>query len=327
MTIRQTARSIALRLRSMHRIGGQRNRIPCESTELGDRLSATEEQLAELVEKFDLATQRLSDKDDTIADLRERLATSILNVYVSSPPSREAAFRIFDGAWSSSVPGCGLGGAGLFHDPRIKWFEQQCGGVKGKRILELGPLEGGHTYMLSQAGAASIMSIEANTFAFLKCLIVQNILKFNADFILGDFRPYLDTCTDRYDLLVASGVLYHMTEPVKLLQDMAKVSGSIGVWTHYYDADVILKRDDLKKKFESDPLVQHVGGRELISYKQSYVDALHWKGFCGGAAPTSYWLTKESIIGVLSDLGLKVVIGDDAREHPNGPPMTLYASR
>ena len=268
-------------------------------------------------------------------ELRERLSaaeqnppaeTSIFDVYVSSPPSREAAFRIFDGLWSCNVPGYGLGRVPQFDDESIRWCERQCGGFKGKRILELGSLEGAHTYMLSQAGAAAITSIESNTTAFLKCLIVQNALKFNADFMLGDFRPYLDTCTDTYDLLVASGVLYHMTEPVKLLQDMAKVSRSIYVWTHYYDADIILKRDDLRRKFDSQPRVQHFGGRRVILYEQSYLDALQWKGFCGGSAPTSYWLTKESILGVLSDLGFQVVMGPDF-QHPNGPAMMLFASR
>jgi SAM-dependent methyltransferase len=180
--------------------------------------------------------------------------------------------------------------------------------------------------MLSRAGAASVTAIESNTIAFLKCLIVQNALKFDADFMLGDFRPYLETCNDTYDLLVASGVLYHMTEPVKLLQDMAKVSRSIYIWTHYYDPDIILKRDDLKKKFESNPRVQHFGSREVVSYQQSYQEALQWKGFCGGSAPTSYWMTKESILGVLSDLGFQVVIGRDF-QHPNGPAMMLFASR
>jgi SAM-dependent methyltransferase len=253
-------------------------------------------------------------------------ATSILDAYVPSAPSREAAFRIFDGLWSCSVPGYGLGSVTQFDDDRIRWLERQCGGFKGKRILELGSLEGGHTYMLSQGGAASITSIEANTNAFLKCLIVQNALKFDADFMLGDFRPYLETCNDTYDLLVASGVLYHMTEPVKLLQDMAKVSRSIYIWTHYYDPDIILKRDDLKKKFESNPRVQHFGSREVVSYQQSYQEALQWKGFCGGSAPTSYWMTKESILGVLSDLGFQVVIGRNF-QHPNGPAMMLFASR
>ncbi len=270
------------------------------------------------------------------AELRNRLSeaeqnppdtTSILDAYVSSPPSREAAFRIYDGTWTSYVPGYGLGVTPLFDDGRIRWFERQCGGFKGKRVLELGPLEGGHTHMLSQAGAASITSIESSTIAFLKCLLVQNALKFHADFLLGDFRHYLDTCTVTYDLLVASGVLYHVTEPVKLLQDMAKVSSAIGIWTHYYDADIILAREELRRRFDSEPLVQLVGGREILAYKQRYLDALKSKGFCGGSAPTSYWLTKESILGVLSDLGFQVVIGDDTKDHPNGPAMTLFASR
>jgi hypothetical protein len=306
MAIKQIARSIMMRMPPIERTVLRRDQLLRECIELRHRLSATERE-----------------RDDLKKALAE---TSILDVYVSSIPNRENAFRIFDGAWSSNVPGFGLGGAGLFDDHRIKWWEQQCGGVEGKRILELGSLEGGHTYMLSQAGASSITSIESNTIAFLKCLIVQNALKFSADFILGDFRPYLDACTDTYDLIIASGVLYHMMDPVKLLHDMAKLSGSIGMWTHYYDTDVILKRDDLKQKFVTDPLVQDVGGCDVIAYKYSYLDALNWKGFCGGAAPASYWLTKESILGVLSNLGLKVVVGEDVKEHPNGPAMTLYAS-
>jgi len=305
MTILQTARSIAKKLPLVGPMVLHNERLVRENAELKDRLSTADR---------DLAERGLADH------------SSILDQYVSAAPSREAEFRIFDGLWSCSVPGYGLGSVPQFDDDCIRWFEQQCGGFQGKRILELGSLEGGHTYMLSRAGAASITSIEANTNAFLKCLIVQNALKFKADFLLGDFRPYLDTCTDTYDLLVASGVLYHMTEPVKLLQDMAKVSRSIYIWTHYYDPDVVLKRDELKRKFDSDPRVQHFGGREIISYKQSYLDALEWQGYCGGSAPSSYWMTKESILGVLSDLGLQVVMGRDF-QHANGPVLMLFASR
>jgi hypothetical protein len=125
--------------------------------------------------------------------------------------------------------------------------------------------------------------------------------------------------------VVASGVLYHMMQPVKLLQDMAKVSRSIGIWTHYYDADIIRSRRDLSKKFSSEPDISHVGGREVRAYKQSYLAALKWKGFCGGSAPTSFWLTKDGIVGILSDLGFKVVIGEESPDHPNGPAMTVFA--
>jgi SAM-dependent methyltransferase len=301
MMIREAARSIAKKFPLVGPMVLHNERLQQENAELRNRLADT--------------------------DRNQPASTSALDVYVSSPPGHETAFHIYDGTWTSYVPGYGLGVMPLFDDSRIRWFEEQCGGFKGKRVLELGPLEGGHTYMLSQAGAASITAIESNTIAFLKCLLVKNALKFDANFLLGDFRQYLDTCTDRYDVLVASGVLYHMTEPVKLLQDMAKVSRAIGIWTHYYDADIILKRGDLRRKFDSEPLVQHVGGREILAYKQKYLDALNTKSFCGGSAPISYWLSKDTILGLLSDLGFQVVVGQDFKEHQNGPAMTLFASR
>jgi hypothetical protein len=261
--------------------------------------------------------------NDKIADTN----ASILDVYVAAPPDKKNGFGIFNGAWSSDVPGYGFGKSGLFDDARIYWFENQCGGFRGKQILELGPLEGGHTYMLSRAGAANITSIESNTTSFLKCLIVQNALKFEANFILGDFRPYLADTTETFDVLVASGILYHMTDPVKLLQDMAKRAKSICLWTHYYDENIIVSNEKLNQKFEKTPIVQNFGSREVTLFKQSYLTALQWQGFCGGSAPISYWLTMDSIIGILSDLGFEVSIGANDRDHPNGPAMTCFAFR
>jgi SAM-dependent methyltransferase len=251
----------------------------------------------------------------------------ILDAYVTDPPSHEHSFKLFEGEWSSDIPGYGFGHARLFDDHRIRWFDEQSGGLKGKRILELGPLEGAHTYMMARAGAASIVSIEANTRAFLKCLIVQNALKFEADFRLGDFRPYLASCADDYDLLVASGVLYHMAEPVTLLRDAARVCRAVGIWTHYYDPAIILGQEQLRVKFDAEPRCEQVGSRQVVSYRYSYLDALQWQGFCGGSAPTSYWLTRDSLLGALTELGFDVVVGEDARDHPNGPALLLYAKR
>jgi hypothetical protein len=77
-----------------------------------------------------------------------------------------------------------------------------------------------------------------------------------------------------------------MTDPVKLLQGMARVSRSIGIWAHYYDSDVILGKEHLSKKFSKEPKRERVGTREITSYRQSYLEALDWSGFCGGSEPT-----------------------------------------
>lgn len=106
---------------------------------------------------------------------------------------------------------------------------------------------------------------------------------------------------------------------------MARVSSSIALWTHYYDPDAIRGSADLAKKFADEPLVRTFGGREIVSYRQSYPETLNWGGFSGGSAPTSYWLTPDSLLGMLEALGYAVQVGADEKDHPNGPCMTLFA--
>jgi hypothetical protein len=104
-------------------------------------------------------------------------ATDILDQYAASAPSPQNAIDIFEGEWASQLPDPTLraGSITLFDDYRIKWFAEHLGGFQNKTVLELGPLEAGHTYMLERLGAASILAIEANTRAFLKCLIVKEL--------------------------------------------------------------------------------------------------------------------------------------------------------
>jgi len=228
--------------------------------------------------------------------------TSILDEYVERPPARENAISIFAGEWSSNIPGFGQGHANLFDDDRIHWMGKRCGGFAGKRILELGPLEAAHTYMMANAGAR-VTAIEANTRAFLKCLVVKNVLNFDADIQLGDFRPHLANSQEQYDVIVSCGVLYHMTDPLKLLQDMAKRAPAIGIWTHYYDPDIINDRQDLRDKFCSDARICNIGSQKITMYQQSYLKALEWSGFCGGSHPISFWLTRDSLLGALNEHG------------------------
>ena len=60
-----------------------------------------------------------------------------------------------------AVPGFETGSSALFDDIRIKWLEAQLGSFAGQRVLDLGPLEGGHTCMMENAGA-SVVAIEGN---------------------------------------------------------------------------------------------------------------------------------------------------------------------
>lgn len=253
---------------------------------------------------------------------------NILDEYVTSMPSQENAIDLFKSEWSSQVPGFESGHALLFEDPRITALFERAGGMVGKRVLELGPLEGGHTFMLAQAGAGEIISLESNKRAFVKCLITKEVLGYKAKTLLGDFVPFLQKAKSdgsQYDFLLASGVLYHMVDPVQILDLFLSVSNRIGIWTHFYDHDVV--RSKWPQKFEATPKCVDYKSMRLEMYRQNYQEALSWGGFCGGSAPYSYWLTKNAITSILNSSGFKFEIISEDLQHQNGPCMLLYAEK
>ena len=243
-------------------------------------------------------------------------------------PARENAARAFGKEWSSAVPGLpATGQANLFEDGRIIWFEKQLGGFTGKQVLELGPLEGGHTYMMTQRGA-TVTAIESNVRNWMRCLAVKDLLNITgATFLLGDFQPYLAASPPPVDFVLASGVLYQMTEPVEFLRRLCAVSDAIGLWTHYYDAAAILDRYG-QDKFDTSPRkLTTPHGRTVESYEQRCLQALDWSGFCGGSAATSNWLRREDILGIVEDEGFVYETFLDQVDHPNGPAFCVFARR
>jgi 2-polyprenyl-3-methyl-5-hydroxy-6-metoxy-1,4-benzoquinol methylase len=247
-------------------------------------------------------------------------------------PSNQAMLDIFKGEWSSRMPAeTGLvtspGQAGLFDDPRIAWAGQMFQGFEGKSVLELGPLEGGHSYMMQQAGASKVIAVEANNRAFLKCLIVKQILNLtNVQFLFGDFNRYLEQEERLFDIVIASGVLYHMTNPVRALNLMSSASRNLMLWTHYFDQKEIEERG--LSSFYAPVESRSYAGLNISLAKKSYLEAVKWEGFCGGAHDYAYWLTRDSLLALLKHYGFKrIEIAFDSPDHPNGPALALCAMK
>lgn len=248
--------------------------------------------------------------------------------HVTTRPDPSNGLRLFEGMWSSRVPGLPSGTAALFEDARIDWFGELMGGYAGRRVLELGPLEGGHSRMMAQRGAR-VLAIESNRDAYLRCLVAKEALgDSDARFLLGDFRAWLADTTECYDFVLASGVLYDMTDPVQLLLDMARVTDRLGLWTHYFDAAALATNPALASRLDlPSSRVRTPRGRDVTQHLQHYGAALGWAGFCGGTEQDSAWLPREDILGVLADEGFRCVTGFEAPDHPNGPAFCVYAER
>ena len=250
--------------------------------------------------------------------------------YFGYHPINQFAVDLFAGHWSSIFPGefgVNTGGfAGLFDDERIRWAAGHLGGFEGKKICELGPLEGGHSYMLEQMGAQRVVAVEANGKAYLRCLITKEICKLKTvEYLLGDFNLYLEGCDTVFDGVIASGTLYHQTDPTRMIEAICKASNSVYLWTMYFDEEKIRKNELVGKKFG--PVVKkEISGKEVSFYTYSYGDALDWEGFCGGGEKTSFWLDEQGITYLFEQNGFGLIAKRD-EENPNGPAISMVFER
>jgi hypothetical protein len=221
---------------------------------------------------------------------------------VTAAPTAQQTIKLIDDWITAFPPAAGIDSGGhvrLFEDTRAAWGIERLGGVKGKDVLELGPLEGAHTYLLDRAGANSITAIEAHKRGYLKCLLTKEVMGIdNAHFLLDNFLPWLDGTTRRFDVIWASGVLYHMTEPLTLLQLIARHTDNVFIWTHYFPEGGNPHRPPFfrarRMAFE---------GRDILHFDRLYLRP-RWRSLaCGGVGVGSCWLRRDDILFVLRALG------------------------
>lgn len=255
-----------------------------------------------------------------------------LSRFLKVEPTEQTAFDIFQNSWSTKFDKINNGG--VFpgtRDDRILWLFDQID-VKNMSVMEFGPLEAGHTFMLERAGA-NVVAIEANVGAFLRCLVVKNHLNLETKFLHGDFEVLEDT-NKRYDLILASGVLYHSKKPSSLICKMSKVADKLFIWTHYFEPDLDLWNPDLKntlksKKWDIENISEEVvNGVNVRTVTQHYGETLGWTGFCGGTDTYSSWIYKEDLLSLLRSLGYSSIkVSFDDLKHPHGPAFCLLCER
>lgn len=260
-----------------------------------------------------------------VVALRSWQAGGFPSNLVTGCPSKQAALDIFRGEWASKFPveDLNAGTAPLFEDARLRKF-LDLEGVGGMDILELGPLEAGHSYMLEQAGAKSVLAIEANTRAYLKCLVVKEILGLQkVRFLLGDIYQFMESDVSLYDVAVAYGIMYHLRDPQRMFQLLSRrvrKGGRVLLWTHYWTETAESECPTLKGHFTSSREVILPGGAQVRLHRHEYGSSIFKKGFFGGNAAYSEWMTRQGILDSAKDSGFELEIDEDLNHH-NGPSI------
>jgi hypothetical protein len=216
----------------------------------------------------------------------------------------------------------------LFQDERLTWALKAIGGVVGRSVLELGPLEGAHTYLMDQLGASDITAVEANPRAYLKCLVFKEVTGMRrARFLCGDFMEYLRVTRRHFDVAVGSGVLYHMSSPLELIARLAQTTDIVYLWTHYYDAERIRARPNLSRRF-ADPVAQSYEGFTATVHPHRYLVDRFRSDFFGGPASYSCWLTRDTILAACTHFGFtRIQVGCEQPDHEFAPALALIARR
>ncbi len=184
-------------------------------------------------------------------------------------------------------------------DPRIRLFRDTF--PTARRILEIGSFEGGHTFQLA-ADAAEVVAVESRTANLRRARYVQRLLDVdNVRWVQADVEVDDLTRLGRFDATLCSGVLYHLPEPSRLLDQLPQLAPGALIWTHV----------GRTAEVEHDGLVgvwfEEIGIRNSTS----------------GMSPRSFWPTLESLLGRLErDWGPVDVVGRDD-DHPNGPAATI----
>lgn len=263
---------------------------------------------------------------------REPRKDGLAETFWHGYPKPMNSIAMYAGEWVSMIPEGALlraqddGRVVLVHeDERVAWAIERFGGIEGRRILELGPLEGRQTYTLHEGGAAEIVAIEGNTQIFQRFLAALNALGLRrVRPLLGDFVAYLEgPVTQRFDLVFACGVLYHLESPLAVLERLPLFAPRLFLWTHIYESERIAAHPGWQGRFGVlQSLLWH--GIEVKGARQRYTDRQRPE-FCGGLDEGSLWLERQSLLDVLESLGYRFIDIFDEHDNPNGPAIWIAA--
>ncbi len=206
-------------------------------------------------------------------------------------------------------------------DPLIANCARGLGGLEGREVLELGPYEGYHAVALERQGVKSVVSIEANPRNWIKCLVVKEFYRLQrVEYLLGDVGGYLKSKPRRFDLILASGILYHLARPFETLELILAMTDAVGVCTTFYDPD------DLMFKFTGETReVSFPGTEPFVLHKRENPTGTLGKKH--GIDDAAWMFTRDDLLRYFDYRQFDVELFPYIRAPDSGPRVRFLAKR
>ena len=205
-----------------------------------------------------------------------------------------------------AINGVESGGSYDPNDIRIPQFLGHFPNVR--TILELGSLEGGQTFLLARCpGVEQVLAIEGRASNIEKANFVRSLLGItNVEFRQANLEQVNLTTFGQFDAVFCCGILYHLPEPWKLIQQAPQVAPRLFLWTVYAeDEEASLEVDGLR-------------GRE---HNEGGPDEPR-----SGLSPKSIWLTFDSLLELVRRSRYRTINVIEKAKGPYGSTVTLGAS-
>jgi SAM-dependent methyltransferase len=189
--------------------------------------------------------------------------------------------------------------------------DQLGGGYTGRRVLDLGCLEGYFSLECALHGA-DVLGVDAREINLKKCEFVRSVLGVpNLRFALDDAMGVTRERYGSFDVVLALGLLYHLDDPFTFLAQVAELCEGFLV------LDTLVALEDAPQTIDGwEPELSDV--RDLRAGAKSYRGRLY-REFQEGADEVehafsttashkneiSIWLTEGSLVSLLGDVGFE----------------------
>src|ERR1051325_2089177 len=191
-------------------------------------------------------------------------------------------------------------------DPRIKLLHEKFD-LGDKHVLEVGCFEGVHTVRLSMF-AGEVTAVDARVELAVKTIVRTALFGYRPTVFQCDVETRLPFSDLACDVLHHVGVLYHLKDPVRHLQDLRRfVRFGVMLDTHYAN------EAEATESYEVD-------GR-VYRYKR-YAEFGHADPF-SGTSDHSKWLLLDDLTALLSEAGFDQIEIVEKRDEGNGPRVLL----
>ncbi len=173
------------------------------------------------------------------------------------------------------------------------------------KVLELGSLEGGHSFALSQLNqVAQLVCIEGREINLWRARFMQQLTRsYKPVFLQANLEKFPLSSLGRFDVIFCVGLLYHLPTPWDLLKKLSRLSSKLFIWTHYTD--------------KAEVTAKGYGGRWYEEHGQA--DPL------SGLSKQSFWPTRTELFRMLGHYGYHNIQVLTETQQNNASAITLTA--